>query len=44
MPKRPYQGTDTSAAMQGHIDRNLEPVDQLKCDGTHDFHIIRCPR
>ncbi|WP_042697846.1 rhodanese-like domain-containing protein [Azospirillum sp. B506] len=39
--KRPYEGTDNSAAaMQGYIDWELELVDQLKRDGAHNFHVI----
>ncbi|CAO3439195.1 rhodanese-like domain-containing protein [Azospirillum argentinense] len=39
--KRPYEGTDNSAAaMQGYIDWELELVDQLKRDGAHNFRVI----
>lgn len=39
--KRPYEGTDNSAAaMQAYIDWELELVDQLKRDGAHNFHVI----
>ncbi|WP_298364815.1 rhodanese-like domain-containing protein [Azospirillum sp.] len=39
--KRPYEGTDNSAAaMQGYIDWELELVAQLKRDGAHNFHVI----
>ncbi|WP_298373095.1 rhodanese-like domain-containing protein [Azospirillum sp.] len=39
--KRPYEGTDSSAAaMQGYIDWELELVAQLKRDGAHRFRLI----
>lgn len=39
--KRPYEGTDNSAAaMQGYIDWELELVAQLKRDGAHRFRVI----
>ncbi|CAO3436582.1 rhodanese-like domain-containing protein [Azospirillum doebereinerae] len=39
--KRPYEGTDNSAAaMQGYIDWELELVAQLKRDGAHNFRVI----
>jgi len=39
--KRPYEGTDNSAAaMQGYIDWELELVAQLVRDGTHRFRVI----
>lgn len=39
--KRPYEGTDNSAAaMQAYIDWELELVAQLERDGTHRFRVI----
>lgn len=39
--KRPYEGTDNSAAaMQGYIDWELELVAQLTRDGTHGFRVV----
>lgn len=39
--KRPYEGTDNSAAaMQGYIDWELELVAQLTRDGAHNFHVV----